>query len=404
MSVKALKQYQEDIKNKVAVSDRIKYVDEVEPTLFAQIGSNSITFYCQVKRGVKENLGTINPQVPPREFIADLREKSRSLKDQEKKDQLDDRLEKKLPATEMTLRQFLKHHYVIETAIDGGLKTKDNEDVKRIYRDFESLLDKKLGKFTKGDIEEWKANTRNHLSNSTKRRSYNSLRALFNHAVNKELIQYNPISGIKIKEENSQKYRVLKADEIDKIIENVASRPRRDRVIFQILLLTGCRTGELFPMKVEDIIEDGDNSRIRIFNTEINPRTNKRQVSKSGKYREVQIGAGVYHEIQELLEEENIKSGNIFLGSRGEPLKSFRSPIKTISKHTGVYNWSPYCFRHTFASTLINNGVNLVEIRDRLGHHSIIQTVTYIDRLGAQNPDTVKDLSNIFNISKLSGR
>jgi len=46
--------------------------------------------------------------------------------------------------------------------------------------------------------------------------------------------------------------------------------------------------------------------------------------------------------------------------------------------HAGIADLTPACLRHTFASNLLNNGVNIRQLQKLMGHSSISTTELYL--------------------------
>lgn len=142
----------------------------------------------------------------------------------------------------------------------------------------------------------------------------------------------------------------------------------RDRAILMVLYGTGIRATECSSMKEEDV--DLQNRTIRVL-------------GKGGHEREIPLN------------QEVVRALGMYRQARGRvtPLADFfRSRHGSSMSRNAVYERvrtlaqraridkrvSPHRLRHTFATHLVRNGVQLVTIRDLLGHRCISSTQIYL--------------------------
>ncbi|MFZ5954345.1 MAG: site-specific tyrosine recombinase/integron integrase [Candidatus Dependentiae bacterium] len=167
----------------------------------------------------------------------------------------------------------------------------------------------------------------------------------------------------------------LSVDEIFYLLDNISDdtlptrRPARDKAIFELLYATGVRCSELINIRFKDI--DLENKAIRIF-------------GKGKRERIALFGQKAKDRLTKYLNEERPKSQNpdehLFLNYRNEPLTSrsvqriiemFRGFLK-IDKHI-----TPHKLRHSFATHLLNQGVDLRVVQELLGHKTLASTEKY---------------------------
>ena len=108
-------------------------------------------------------------------------------------------------------------------------------------------------------------------------------------------------------------------------------------------------------------------------------------MGKGGKERYVQIGdSSLVKLLQEYYEENKDaikKSGYFFVNKRGARYteQSIRLMMKKYSKLAGIdRNITPHMFRHSFATYLIEEGVDISCVKEILGHSSIKTTQIYV--------------------------
>ena len=161
--------------------------------------------------------------------------------------------------------------------------------------------------------------------------------------------------------------------------ENVSFEDVRDALIIEVLYQTGMRQAELLGLKDSDW--DLEQGQVRVFG--------KRQ-----KERIVPIGEKLIAQIKGYIEARNeeIKNSKLKITNdssffvqknrQGEivPLSKYTlytivrtrmGEVSTLKKH------SPHVLRHTFATTMLNNGADIRSIQELLGHASLSTTQVY---------------------------
>lgn len=145
----------------------------------------------------------------------------------------------------------------------------------------------------------------------------------------------------------------------------------RDIVVLELLFSTGLRVSELCALTKDTLHLDGDKLRLLIY-------------GKGRKERVIQIATP---ELLQLMErycaaymQEIQCTGNILFNRLGKPLspQSVRRIIqKYLNRIQTHYHVTPHMFRHTFATSLLEAGMDIRYIQSLLGHSSISTTQIY---------------------------
>ena len=101
------------------------------------------------------------------------------------------------------------------------------------------------------------------------------------------------------------------------------------------------------------------------------------------------------------------KSGFFFINSRGTRYteQSIRLMMKKYARMAGIErNITPHMFRHSFATYLIEEGVDVSCVQQILGHSSIKTTQIYIHIAAKKQAEILKELHprNRMNILKVA--
>jgi len=131
----------------------------------------------------------------------------------------------------------------------------------------------------------------------------------------------------------------------------------RDRAFILFLYATGCRVSEALSAKRSDI-EDG---------------WLKIRSAKGEKERMVPMAARAIAAVDEYLVARKFKSDFLWLNYKGGILSRI-SAFKITLGYLGV---SPHVLRHSFATSLVVGGADIVVVQELLGHSSISTTQIY---------------------------
>jgi len=158
---------------------------------------------------------------------------------------------------------------------------------------------------------------------------------------------------------------------------------QRNLLIIRMLYATGVRVSELVNIKLSDI--------------NISDRTIK-ILGKGSKERIVVFGNNTKETLNLYLKDGrnklNVSNVNyLFLNKNGNKLSDryVRNIINDIIFKASIQlHVSPHMLRHTFATDMLNNGADLVSVKDLLGHESLNTTSIYTH----VSDDKIKEIYN----------
>jgi len=245
-----------------------------------------------------------------------------------------------------------------------------------------------------------KGNSRNTLGVTC-----NVLSGIMGQAVEDEIIQANPVSGITRKLQISRKERKevepFTPDEMNLFLETCAHRAPDFYPFFLCAFRTGMRLGELCGLQWGDI--DWNAKYIMVQRSFNNGRVSP---TKTGRHRRVDMSDQLSESLRSLLvdrKKEALKTGRgevvewIF-HRNNEPIaqNSARNVFKRILGKAGLRHRRIHDIRHTYVSLLLSNGQSPVYVKEQVGHSSIQVTVDiYGHLIPSSNRDAVNALDNI---------
>lgn len=138
-------------------------------------------------------------------------------------------------------------------------------------------------------------------------------------------------------------------------------------------------------------------------------------MSKSGEKREVPMNMLVRRTL--IAVRKHPDSPYVFCNVKGESYANVRKSFFTAVKKSDIINFRFHDLRHTFASHLVMNGVDLNTVRELLGHKSLEMTIRYshlspdykhraVANLSRQmdtfwTPERNKETEEVFDFSQL---
>lgn len=226
--------------------------------------------------------------------------------------------------------------------------------------------------------------------------------SIFEKAFQNDIIKSNPLSKVKSPLTIKSKFKKLndiEDDEIfpfnkDELIKILNFTTGNLYYFIVIMLYTGMRPGEIISLIWDDI--DFDKKRIAVDKTTVNGKVGDVKTQSSVRY--VDIIPVLENELHNLYKQ----TGNneyLLLSSHNKPFyshdiisKRFRELLTDLNiKERKLYN-----LRHTFASTMITQGQNILWVSRMLGHKDISITLKVYAKFIKENEDERLD-----NLSKI---
>lgn len=198
------------------------------------------------------------------------------------------------------------------------------------------------------------------------------LRRMLNWAVEREYLDRTPFrrgsqAVIKLERENNRRSRRLTADEEKRLLN--AARPITKALIIAALD-TGMRRGELLGLRFGDVDFDRQVIHVRAENA-------KSKRGRSIPIATTRLKAGLEWLRIDAEGRQKDDAAPVFSNRVGEPLKDFRDGWVNALAAANITGLWFHDLRGEYASRLVERGVPLSQVRDLLGHASIVTTERY---------------------------
>mgnify|MGYP001061270983 FL=1 len=246
----------------------------------------------------------------------------------------------------------------------------------------------------KARIEEYITELHKKYKQKTVKRKIASIKAFYRYLEEEERLEgSNPFTKIRVKfKETESLPRIIPRNDIERLLNYMYDVMKqsgqeatiyRDLSVIEMFFATGARVYEISNLKIQDI--DLDNGIIKFF-------------GKGSKERYVQIGSPevleVVKEYYRLNQQEIDKSGFFFVNRQGKRFseQSIRRMIRKYSCQAGIsIHITPHMFRHSVATYLLEEGVDIMYIQKILGHSSIKTTQIYLHIASKKQMEILKE-------------
>ena len=155
---------------------------------------------------------------------------------------------------------------------------------------------------------------------------------------------------------------VLTKEEIKKMID--LTKNKKHRLLIKLLYSTGMRLNECVNLKVKDL--------------ELENKIGWVRKGKGAKDRMILISNSLIEELKEFLKDKKPED-YVFSGRNGKLSKrNVQKVVKLAAQRAGITKKvSPHTLRHSFATHLLESGVDIRKIQVLLGHSNLSTTQIY---------------------------
>lgn len=291
-------------------------------------------------------------------------------------------------------------------------KTSHDSTVRNLrYRVLPTMADYRLDRLSQPVLAQWKNDiAATDLSIVTKRNAYAAFVAMLNYAVKMDYLTKNPLVALgnfkapEAVEKPAEKLHYYTSEQFCKYISVAKEKAKTVTdwgyyVFFSIAFYTGARKGEINALKWSDI--DGNILHIRrSIAQKLKGGDVETPPKNKSSYRDLQIPEPLMKILAEHKQRQQKASKNFsddFRICGGEqPLRdtSIENHNKIYSTAAGLPHIRIHDFRHTHASLLANESINVQEIARRLGHSDVQMTWNIYSHLYPREEERAVEILN----------
>lgn len=210
------------------------------------------------------------------------------------------------------------------------------------------------------------------ISNRSINRKISALKSYFHYLESREELKKNPMSRIVAPKMSKRKMSFIREQDVKSLLEEKYDpedfEQFRDHLIVELLYCTGMRRSELLGIVSKDISFEGKYIKV----------TGKRR-----KERLLPINEKIVQDIIKYMDFKqrlNIEEPHLLVEKDGRIMSvgKLYGIVRKKLQGYDVEKKSPHVFRHTCATHLIDNGAEINNVKNLLGHSSILATEVYV--------------------------
>ncbi len=204
-------------------------------------------------------------------------------------------------------------------------------------------------------------------------RKMSAIRSFHKYMLIEKLVYTNVTTGISLPKKEKRLPLVLSVNEIDALMiaaDGDEPLELRNRAMLELLYGSGLRITELIELRLIDL-------HLNMGYINVTGKGNKERIVPIGDEGQYALKRYIDKGRNEL---KKVQGDIIFVNNRGNKISrvGFYKTLKRLAIHAGITkDVSPHTLRHSFASHLLENGVDLRMVQELLGHEDISTTQIY---------------------------
>ncbi|WP_161946577.1 tyrosine-type recombinase/integrase [Ureibacillus xyleni] len=224
-----------------------------------------------------------------------------------------------------------------------------------------------IDEITENDLEDYICFLKEvrKLKPSSQNRYFSSIRSFFNYATRKKLLKQNIAQNVENVRYQRKEREYLSKEELEDLFDVIEHPIIKVAII--TMAYTGIRVGELTKLTPDRV--DLEKQLIKVL-------------GKGNKERTIPISEKLLPILIDYAENIRFEEARHFFGTKKTGRLSaqyINNSLRLASKKIGLkQSISAHILRHSFATVLVHNDVNIVDLQRLLGHNSIRTTSIYL--------------------------
>lgn len=223
----------------------------------------------------------------------------------------------------------------------------------------------------------------NGLSKKSIVRKLSTLRSFYRYLSRKNIVPNDPTSSVvtpKTEKTLPEFVDRLVMEKVFMLPDTATFSGSRDAAMLELFYGSGIRLSELIGLRLEDI--DENNGTVKVTG-----KGDKQRIVPLTKKSLLSIGNYLRHR-KEIPKHSSAVERFVFLTEKGKrmyPQRVYSIVHHYLQEVAEIQQKSPHVLRHSFATHLLDNGADILAVKEMLGHESLSTTQIYthvtVDRL-----------------------
>ena len=241
------------------------------------------------------------------------------------------------------------------------------------------------------------------LSAKTIKNTMGLLSAAYDHSIFIGQLKENPCKRVALPKQTPKDIRIFYLEEIPKILEAIAGVDLNEKVAYELALFLGLRRSEILGLRESDVdIVKGlvyvHNTRHRVDGKDIEADTKTKRSTRVLALPDILILD--IARLMEIHRQFPYESTDFLIQDGvGNPLggQALSSRLTRLEQKQGLPTVTMHGLRHTYASLLHSQGVDMAHISAELGHSNLTTTANIYTHIFQSATNASRGIANTIN-------